>query len=294
MYAVALKAPSLGRITLIVTAIHFLILVGSMWQIDQTIQPSPTRLVVHTVISSPSSVLSPTRVSPVSLHEPLPLQEIALQEVPAVQEEERLRPKHEAPKSEASKKVPVVPVKEVPKQPVPKAVKKPDLKLKTEAKTEVKPPKKELEKKSTPNPVESKKGPSLDKKMLQELRKGLQDAHALDTQAPVTAPSTLSPLSLSQPSSNASVAGVLSAQAEEDYISQLKGYLQSSLRLPDVGEVTIGLRLTAQGRVVEIDVLKTTSKLNEQYVLDHVPILSFPAWGKGAEEKYFPVTLRSK
>lgn len=289
MYTATTPPPSLGRITLIVTTFHLLILAGSLWQIDQVTQSNPKRLVVHTVVSSPPSASSPV----VSPHRGMqnPLQEVSLQEMQEMQETVAIAPKTEPLKSEESTPVPVAPVKEIPKQPVKKIVKKPDPKPTTEPKTEVQLAKKEVKKTL---PVETKKSPSLDKKTLQELQKGLEDAQALDTQESATTSPHLSPLSLPKLSNKVPVAGMVSAQVEEDYVSQLKVYLQSSLRLPDVGEVTIGLRLTAQGKVVGIDVLKKTSTLNEQYVLDHIPALSFPAWGKGSEEKYFPVTLRSK
>lgn len=274
------RALSLQQSAILVAVMHAFILMGTVWQMEQPIRSLPMRLVVRAV-SLPEPVFSP--VPPVVLavtspQEALPIQELPIQEPPV----------EEAPPVQETVET-VAPPKEAAVQQVRKVVKQEQAKKSNKTQSTSTKKEKVAEKK----PVENKKStPSVDQKVLRELQQKLHDAKALDKEVPVVPkPAPVLP----QLSGVGSVSsGSTGMQAEEDYTVKLTQHLQDSLRLPDVGEVTIGLRLSAQGKVVGIDVIKKTSALNERYVLDQVPQLVFPAWGKGSEERYFPVTLRSK
>lgn len=277
--------PSL-RLTLMgVAVIHLVVLgiaLGNVWWSERVKENPSRRIIVHTV------------VAPVPARAALAPQVISTQELVAVQETPPPPPVSQETIQEPVKPVdsPVKKVQSEAKQPA-KAPKVQTVKKEKEVKKDKPEPKKEVEKKpAETKPVESKKtAPTIDQKTLKALQQELQDARSLDKELPVI---TAAPKLAERPQLTQAAVSGLSGVAEEDYISQLKQHLQNSLRLPDVGEITIGLRLTAQGRVVGMEILKKTSALNEKYVLEQVPQMIFPAWGRGVEEKYFPLTLRSK
>lgn len=64
--------------------------------------------------------------------------------------------------------------------------------------------------------------------------------------------------------------------SEADDVSLLVGYLQSSLQLPDVGEVQIELRLRTDGSVEAMKVVKADSIRNKKYLEEELMKLSFP------------------
>lgn len=285
MEAAVKTASSLKRTMIIVAFAHMAIFLASVLAMQHYVKKEPpvTRLIVNTV-TAPVTPL-PMPVTPLEL---LPQEAPAAQKVitpePEVTEEIAPAPVQEVVTPPRLEKPP--PVQEVKKE-APKPVKKSEVKKTEVKKSEAQAPKKE--KAQEKKPVETtKKTPNIDNRLLQELQKELKELKALDAPISSAEKITLPQLSAKPP------AGFGSLAAEEDYVDKLKAHLQASLKLPDVGEVTMGLTLAAGGTVAGVEIVKKTSAVNERYVLEQVPTLIFPAWGKGDETRYFPVTLRSK
>lgn len=286
MEAAVKTASALKRMMIIVSFAHLAIFLASVCTMQRYVQEPAKRLVVNTV-TAPSMPLSVSTALPEMLPQEVPVVEeviiqepVVAEEPAAIQEPAKAPPVQEPP-----------PVQEIKQPQVPKVVKKPEVKKPEVKKSETKTVKKET---VTPKkPVETnKKTPSIDNKLLQELQKELKELKALD--APLSSTEKITPTLPTLSAKLKPPAAFNSLPTEEDYVDKLRAHLQASLKLPDVGEVTMGLTLAAGGTVAAVEIVKKTSAVNERYVLEQVPNLTFPSWGKGDETRYFPVTLRSK
>lgn len=151
-------------------------------------------------------------------------------------------------------------------------------------------------KKETPQVVVKKEAPSekissdQKKQLVSLMKQGLATLNKTDNvlkKAP------------SSSSLNADLNAVSSFLAESFsiYQDELIAYLKHRLELPENGNVSLQLTLTAQGKVARIKILSSTSEKNRSYVEKELPPLAFPPFGdrlKGEKEHTFPVTLTTR
>lgn len=81
---------------------------------------------------------------------------------------------------------------------------------------------------------------------------------------------------------------------EVNYKDEIKFRLQSALRLPDYGTITIKLTLDKTGKVLKVETIQSESAKNKTYVESQVPIQFFPPFGSrfsGTTQQTFTITL---
>ncbi len=78
------------------------------------------------------------------------------------------------------------------------------------------------------------------------------------------------------------------------YEDEIRLFLKASLILPEFGDVKIKLTVKRSGKVTLVEVLKSESKKNKEYLEESLLKLKLPSFGKhflGLEEKSFTLTL---
>ncbi len=151
----------------------------------------------------------------------------------------------------------------------------------------------------TPTPTikkeEKKKEPQDDKKS--RLLKQAKESIALVNAKPYKSSDTKKISPLSEKSLPAEIGELESNSSEYDYKSRLAGTLKALLQLPEYGDVQIKLCLNRAGKVTELIVLKTDSKLNKKYVEEHLPKLTLLSFGNNflnSSSKTFTITLTNE
>lgn len=70
------------------------------------------------------------------------------------------------------------------------------------------------------------------------------------------------------------------SSTEVSYVDMLVARLQSMLKLPEYGEVTISLTLHRTGKVEKLSILQSASRRNREYVEKELPNIVFPGFDK--------------
>jgi len=86
-------------------------------------------------------------------------------------------------------------------------------------------------------------------------------------------------------------------QKEVSYRDELAARLRTLLKFPEMGAVEIQLTITRTGAVKKVQVLKTESKENEEYIAKTLPSLQMPTFGTrfgSASEHTFAITLSNE
>jgi outer membrane biosynthesis protein TonB len=91
------------------------------------------------------------------------------------------------------------------------------------------------------------------------------------------------------------------ATQPSDFLIEVKGeliqQLQSSLHLPDFGEVKVQLKLSESGKVENVKVLKAASQKNHEYLIKELPLMSFPSLSLHRlpeKERVFVITFHNE
>lgn len=110
------------------------------------------------------------------------------------------------------------------------------------------------------------KKPKINAEALAQVKANLQK---IDHQATAAAPAV-----------TAAVAVTSDVSAPRPYEDLLAERLHLLLTLPDYGDVTIRLKLSRMGKVLNVSIVKSASEENRQYVQKTVPNLSLPPFGR--------------
>jgi hypothetical protein len=81
---------------------------------------------------------------------------------------------------------------------------------------------------------------------------------------------------------------------DTNYYTAMIDRLRNLLRLPEYGSVKIGLEIDRKGYVSSIEIVSSESKVNESYIKEMIPNISFPNFGtafEGQEKRRFLITL---
>jgi len=86
-------------------------------------------------------------------------------------------------------------------------------------------------------------------------------------------------------------------EPEKGYFNLLTTRLQTSLCLPEYGEVKLRLNLNRNGRVIGIDILHAANTINQQYLEKALPTVSFPPFNQYFSKETshsFVITLKNE
>ncbi|MFV0339808.1 MAG: hypothetical protein ACK5MA_04135 [Parachlamydiaceae bacterium] len=259
---------------------------------EQPPLPIPKKLVVSSVKLTPKTATPPKPIAaaPPVQAKPQPKEEAA----PPVKAkpQEPVKKPQEKP---ASKPVVKPEKKPEPKKP-PAPAKKPAAKPKPVKKTEVA---KAIEPKPSPP---SSKTPQLEQKQKELLIKAKEKIGKIDTASDkVIATGNLSkalPTALAALSIDSlSVEAAPSMGFEElSYRDELALRLKLNLKLPEYGEVKLKLKLDRSGKVLDVNIVHSSSEKNSAYIRKTLPGLALPSFGnqfKGESSYTFTITLSS-
>lgn len=256
--------------------------------------PLPKKLVVSSIKLKPVPKVLPKN-TPIAQTAPLP-QNKEIQEVKAEPKQEA----KEAKKEEVVVQAPKVEKKPTPKKPPPKPkaapnpAPKPTVTKKPPEKT--KPTKTPVAAAKPPTP----KAPPLEQKQKELLSKAMEKIGKIDTASDKviatgnlskTLPKTLAALSID----SLSVEAAPSMGFEElAYRDELAMRLKLQLKLPEYGEVKLKLKVERSGKVLDVNIVKSTSEKNSAFIKKTLPTLSMPPFGnqfKGESSYTFTITL---
>jgi len=86
-------------------------------------------------------------------------------------------------------------------------------------------------------------------------------------------------------------------EREKAYFNLLATKLQTSLCLPEHGEVKLRLNLNRQGQIISVDILHAANAQNQQYIENTIRMLQFPPFHKhfpGEGSHAFVIALKSR
>jgi colicin import membrane protein len=253
--------------------------------------PIPKKLVVSSVKLTPKVTTPPKPIAPIAA----PPQAIPQPKPEAPIEAKPKEPAKSPPKeSKPVEKAPAKPEKKpVPKKPV-TPVKKPAAKPKPVKAVAAKP--------AEPKPAPPKT-PQLEQKQKELLTKAKEKIGKIDTASDkVIATGNLSkalPTALAALSiDNLSVEAAPSMGIEElAYRDELAIRLKLYLKLPEYGEVKLKLKLERSGKVMDVNIVNSSSEKNSAYIRKTLPGLALPPFGnqfKGESSYTFTITLSNE
>ncbi|MBM3198027.1 MAG: hypothetical protein FJZ58_02070 [Chlamydiae bacterium] len=144
----------------------------------------------------------------------------------------------------------------------------------------------------TPRTPSKKQSPTRKQKIqesLEKLEKSI--AQIEEDRATMRSPSKL-PHEKERVSASLQEAFALEGDNTEDaYIASLTAYLQDQLQLPDVGEVTVQMTISVEGKVESMKVLSSESMKNKKRIEERLPKLSLPPVKRSSHSQTFIITF---
>lgn len=264
------------KISTIVIAVHFAILLVMAWMSSHVVEHKKARLVVHTVTPAPKvtqkrqTPIAAAKPTPAPIAPPAPVQ-AAAKPAPAPQ-----KPIQPAPVQAAAKPAPA---SQEPTKPV---AQKKGLQASTPKKTAPAP---------KPKAKEPNGPPAEAVELLKQLEQSLAKIEEPQTAAAPSAPA--------RKRSNFSVPTLKIDHADDEigdvgYEGQLISYLYNTLSLPEFGDVKMKLTLQNNGICVKIQVIRAQSAKNRRYLEEQLPKLRLPPFTgmlASKKEQTFVVTF---
>jgi type IV secretory pathway VirB10-like protein len=139
-------------------------------------------------------------------------------------------------------------------------------------------------------PTAEEKPNSLALSLLQKIDQDL-------TQKASIKPENLPSQTLAVPSNIAKL-HIEKAEAEKSTIDDIRysdvliQFLESTLELPEKGEVKMRLEIQSDGLLLSLEILKAESKKNAEYLKNTLPALYFPCFNEGVSEKKRKLIIR--